>query len=354
MLERGEERLYENLGVARGEQPVATQVERPPVGTIRPERRPLVVLPRRGKDGQAARPCLSASQIESYLACPYLWFVQRRLRAESLDEEFGPLQMGDFAHRALDRFYEAFSQKTGLRKVTPESLLQAREVMSAVLAEQEAAQQALSPSDNRLVPRTELEAREVDALKANLVRYLDFEAQLLPGFRPLFREYEVGTKESVEYAGVRLAGRIDRIDVDGAGRAVVIDYKGSLSADYEPFATEGRPPAKVQTLVYAQVVKRLLGLDVVGALYVSYGRAPKVAGAYDGRVLETPHLPNMRHERCACPPEGERSFARLLDETEKRAASAVRALLAGQVDPAPAGPASCAWCPVTACLSRED
>ena len=55
MLERGEERLYENLGVARGEQPVATQVERPPVGTIRPERRPLVVLPRRGKDGQAAR-----------------------------------------------------------------------------------------------------------------------------------------------------------------------------------------------------------------------------------------------------------------------------------------------------------
>ena len=114
--------------------------------------------------------------------------------------------------------------------------------MSAVLAEQEAAQQALSPSDNRLVPRTELEAREVDALKANLVRYLDFEAQLLPGFRPLFREYEVGTKESVEYAGVRLAGRIDRIDVDGAGRAVVIDYKGSLSADYEPFATEGRPP----------------------------------------------------------------------------------------------------------------
>ena len=47
---------------------------------------------------------------------------------------------------------------------------------------------------------------------------------------------------------------------------MVIDYKGSLSADYEPFATEGRPPAKVQTLVYAQVVKRLLGLDVVGAL----------------------------------------------------------------------------------------
>ena len=68
---------------------------------------------------------------------------------------------------------------------------------------------------------------------------------------------------------------------------------------------------------------------------MSYGRAPKVAGAYDGRVLETPYLPNMRHERCVCPPEGERSFARLLDETEKRAASAVRALLAGQVDPAP-------------------
>lgn len=378
LVERGEERLGENLAASRVPRPVEARAARPAPGEVRPERRGLVVLPRGGREG--GETCLSASQIESYLACPCLWFVQRRLRVQPLDEEFGPLQMGDFAHHALEGFYRAFWERTGARKVGPQTLGEARAVMGEVLAAQQALQPLLKPSDNRLVPTSELEVREMDALKARLVRYLDFEAQLLPGFHPAHLEYEVGVHERVEYAGVRLVGKVDRIDVDDAGHAVVIDYKGSLSADYElagdaaqaagaggaadgpegagaaaDAAAAGAPcvPAKVQTLVYAQVVRRLLGLDVVGALYVCYGREPRLAGAYDARVLETPHLPNMRHARCACPPEGEGSFADLLDATERRAAQAVRALLSGEVNPAPAGPSSCTWCPVSSCAWRE-
>ncbi len=356
LVERGEEHLAENLSQRRTPIPVAARIERPALGAIRPERRALVVLPRGGREGGEI--CLSASQMESYLACPYQWFAQRRLRLQSLDEEFGPLQMGDFAHHALEGFYRAFQERTGTAKVSPQTLGVAREVMRDVLDAHQALQASLAPDDNRLVPTSELEAREVEELKTRLVRYLDFEAQLLPGFRPAYLEYEVGVRERVEYAGVRLVGKIDRIDVDDAGHAVVIDYKGSLTADYELLGDEEKTdpavPAKVQALIYAQVVRRLLGLDVVGALYVCYGREPRLAGAYDARVLETPHLPHMRHDRCACAPEGEGSFANLLDATECRCAQAAQALLSGEVEPAPATPAACAYCPVSSCAQRED
>lgn len=351
MVERGEERLYENAAVAHGTQPIAAHIERPAMGSVNDVHRPLVVLSR--AHGNAA-PRLSASQFESYLACPYLWFVQRRLRAESLDEDFGPLQMGDFAHHALCEFYPRFQAETGAPKVTPGFLPQAKAIMEDVLAAEEALQFELGPESNRLVPRTEFERREVSALCRRLVDFLDFEARFLPGFHPAYFEYEVGAKEKVDYAGVRLVGKIDRIDVDERGRAVIVDYKGSVSAAYEPFDGTGAPPKKVQTLIYAQVVKRVLGLNVVGALYLGYGRMPKVAGAFDPVALEAAHLPAMRHDRCRCEVEGPQSFAGLLDETEARCAHAAELLLAGDVAPNPAGAHACAYCPHSACVYRED
>ena len=350
-IERGEERLYENAAVTQGRQPVAARIERPAMGSVSDAHRSLVVLSRAHDD---ASPRLSASQFESYLACPYLWFVQRRLRAEPLDEDFGPLQMGDFAHHALYEFYPRFQAETASLKVTSELLPQAKAIMREVLDAEESLQFQLGPESNRLVPRTEFERREVAALKRRLTDFLDFEAQFLPGFHPTYFEYEVGAKEKVEYAGVRLVGKIDRIDVDALGRAVVVDYKGSVSAAYEPFGEEGVPPKKVQTLIYAQVVKRLLGLDVVGALYLGYGRVPKVAGAFDPVAIETAHLPAIRHDRCRCEVEGPQSFSGLLDETEVRCARVAELLLAGEVAPAPAGSHACAYCPHSACVYRED
>ena len=85
---------------------------------------------------------------------------------------------------------------------------------------------------------------------------------------------------AVEYAGQKLLGTADRIDVDGDGRCVVIDYKGSLSGVYALAAREQGHLGKVQALIYAQVVRRTLGLDPVGALYVCHGRVKRATGAY--------------------------------------------------------------------------
>jgi hypothetical protein len=79
-----------------------------------------------------------------------------------------------------------------------------------------------------------------------------------------------------------------------------VDYKGSLTKEHDIVDKTWTHPGKVQTRMYARAIERALGLQVVGALYVSYGRRQGVSGAFDARMLEAAHLPAMRHERCSC------------------------------------------------------
>ena len=109
-------------------------------------------------------------------------------------------------------------------------------------------------------------------------------------------------------------------------------------------------PGKVQALIYAQVVRRTLGLEPVGALYVCYGRRKMISGAYDGRVIENAHLPNMRHKDCMC---ATKPFADVLDETEEAVAAALERMLAGDIRPRPETPEACKWCPVSSCSERR-
>lgn len=350
MLLRGEETLRENdtLGVSAQ---VAACIEAPRTGEVSDAARSLVVLPRVLSGGEVlSEPCLSPSQIESYLECPYKWFAERRLRLDDLDEGFGPVEMGDFAHNVLHSFYRHFAEDLGLRKVTTENMGQARELMADVIERHKALQPHLRMSENRLIPTSEVERRELAELERKLMAYLEYEAQLLPTFTPTYLEYDVARGGAVAYAGQKLLGTADRIDVDDSGRFVVIDYKGSLSDSYALAAREQGRLGKVQALIYAQVVRRTLGLEPVGALYVCYGRRKFATGAYDGRVLENAHLPNMRHKDCMC---ADRPFADALDETEEAVAAALERMLAGDIAPRPATPEACKWCPVSSCSERK-
>lgn len=307
---------------------------------------------------------LSPSQIEAYLECPYQWFATRRLRIEGLDEGFGPLEIGTFAHSALESFYRRFRQ-VGYAKVHEDNLAQARMLMNEIVTDLVHEQFSLDPGSGRLVPVTELERREVDALCNQLVAYLDFEARLLPTFHPAYLEYAIDADRPTEYASYPITGTIDRIDVDDNGHAVILDYKSSVNAEHEIAGKTPNHMGKVQTRIYAQVVKRVLGLNVVGALYVSYGRKPAVAGAYDPRVLDAAHLPGMKTDACACglaeagsadPVDGfslaDLTFDAMLDETERIAGNALSRMDALDVAPNPAYSKACAYCPVLACPKR--
>ena len=351
MLLRGEDALCSNDALSDVPAPEAARIEPPLTGAVSSEARSLVVLPRVLQGGQVLdEPCLSPSQIESYLECPYKWFAQRRLRLDDLDEGFGPLEMGDFAHNALHSFYKHMSEDLGEAKVTPQLLPQARELMADVLARHKALQPHLRQSENRLIPTSQVEHRELAELERKLMDYLDFEAELLPTFAPKYLEYDVACGGAVDYAGHKLLGTADRIDVDGEGRCAIIDYKGSISGSYALGVREEGRLGKVQALIYAQVVRRTLGLEPVGALYVCYGRRKMISGAYDGRVIENAHLPNMRHKDCMC---ADRPFTDVLDETEEAVAAALERMLAGDIRPRPETPEACKWCPVSSCSERR-
>lgn len=351
MLLRGEDALCANDALATEPTPVAACIEPPLTGAVSPEARSLVVLPRVLQGGQVLdEPCLSPSQIESYLECPYKWFAQRRLRLDDLDEGFGPLEMGDFAHNALHSFYKHLSDDLGEAKVTPQLLPQARKLMADVLERHKALQPHLRQSENRLIPTSQVEHRELAELERKLMDYLDFEAELLPTFAPKYLEYDVARGGAVDYAGHKLLGTADRIDVDGEGRCAIIDYKGSISGSYALGVREEGHLGKVQALIYAQLVRRTLGLEPVGALYVCYGRRKMISGAYDGRVIENAHLPNMRHKDCMC---ATKPFFDVLDETEEAVAAALERMLAGDIRPRPETPEACKWCPVSSCSERR-
>ena len=362
----GEDALHANL--APGDDASDAEAwEVPASGDVSPAARGRVVLPREGGSASGDRPAtpvLSPSAIESYLECPCKWFSLRRLRLSEPDAGFGPLEMGSFSHGVLKSFYEHFIE-AGNAKVAPGNLEEARSLMRETFARHLAFQPELKRKANPLLPLTAFERAEAHGLERRLVSYLDREAALLPGFAPAYFELDFGAKEPFAYGGFELRGSVDRIDVNGRGQAVVIDYKGSLSPDYalasaSPAATAGGAvlPHKVQALVYAQVARRLLGLEVVGALYVSYGRDGRVAGAFDRTFVGAADVPGIDAEACGAPGPaaeavGAGSFAELADRVEEGIARAALSMGAGQVSPDPRGADPCGFCPVLACERRR-
>lgn len=355
---KGEERYGSALSSGRLDFQGFDSRELAATGSISEDRRGNIVVTFAGE--QAA---LSPTQVESYLDCPYKWFSHRRLRLEPLDMGFGSLEMGVLVHDVMSHFYQAFQQDDPGRRVTGDNVDEAERLCRAVFAER-FEKQRRSTKSTRVAPIGALEMAQVEELMEKVVRFVRQEADFLPGFRPCHSELKFGKDNPVSYAGFALMGSIDRIDVDDKGRAVVVDYKGSLGGaaggaymllpkDFD--ASEGFVlPRKVQTLMYAQVARRELGLDVVGALYVNYGNGSG-AGAIDDRVID-PALARMAakdRKRCSSFEAGFDAFGDLLDEVERRIGLAIQGLLEGNVRANPSSPEACKYCPVEICDQKE-
>jgi ATP-dependent helicase/DNAse subunit B len=215
----------------------------------------------------------SASSLEVWAACPVKWFVERMLRADDLDPDPEPLARGGLAHAVLKDTLEGLRERTGSARLTPARLRLAKELLQAALLKREA-EFPLSTAPER---RPGLRRR----LEADLERYLEHAAEQESPLEPTYLELgfgfgpgegEVDPAPPVDPVlpaldlggGLRLRGRIDRVDVvAGAEQAVVYDYKGRIA----PPAAKWTEQGNVQVALYMGAVEQLLGLEAVGGFY---------------------------------------------------------------------------------------
>lgn len=377
-----------------------------PAGVIGEEARPLVVVPNEGNPhGFEGMPLLSASQIESYLECPYKWFSLRRLRLRDVDAGFTPMEMGTFAHRVLEVTHRTLLDEAraaagqdvsrplddlsahlaGSRLSLDDRglLAHAHEVLGAEFdlhLKHQFLHQPRSQRQQLLIPHTEMDRGILRSLRQDLLTVLDFEAGLFEGFEPRLMEWDFGRGgELVEYAGVYINGTVDRVDVDAHGNAVVIDYKhkspNGFVDEYALFPRgreEGAPfslPRRVQSLIYGQVVRKAYPeLSVRAAVYLGSKGDHAVSGAVSEnlaeRVFGTHPLSKAALARVAVPEGddfgvGECGFAgecgidAVLDATERLVSQKIEEMLAGNIEARPLDDKACSYCPVMNCEKRR-
>lgn len=311
---------------------------------------PYLVLRRRDGEGENAPlvPRLtSASQIEAYSTCPLCWFVSYRVKPQSIDAGFGNMEKGNFVHDVLEHLHARLPQE-GMERVTPENLQRAQELLREVFDETLAEHAGKRGTEGPLVPLSAVEERQVAEILPQLEGVLAYESEALAPFAPRYLEFAFNELK-VEYAGWPLGGRIDRVDVDAENRAVVIDYKHRSGVEEFKLADptvrdEERGEAPIddprwlpphtQTLIYAQAMRRALGLDTRAALYFSTkGGKPALRGAASAELLEEERgdgrIPGLKK---GFPGEGgSMDFDALLDRVETGIAERLRELEAGDV-----------------------
>ena len=411
-------------GVARGEEEVLVNllpqasnpdcvVELPTIepGEIDPKLKNIVVLPRhltretleqelQGliEVSREGLPLLSASQIETYLECPYKWFTQRRIKISQVDTEFAPMQMGTFIHRVLELTHatllaEALGcdvaevdlaiepvllQDVVGSRITSDNLDHAKQVLDTCFAQvwDEQFNNINRASSNELIPHSIQERKQVENIREDLKDLLEFEASHFIGYQPRFFELRFGREENVvEYAGAQFTGSIDRVDVNAHGQALIIDYKHKVTKDLKAYSaklsldselSKEILPRHVQSAIYAQIMRKQLTkykLEPVAAIYLgTKEQKDKPSFALAGMATEaaTEHIWNMhpedkklRDQAVMVVSQNSAEFADYLDAWESLIAQKVQAMLSGDFRANPCDKDACKYCPVKLCDKRR-
>jgi RecB family exonuclease len=216
-----------------------------------------------------SRSVFSANSLEGWVTCSYKWFVEHELRPQRLEPVADPLWLGSLVHDALERLYR---DPPGEEAIPRSGDLPRWRKRFAELLDEAATGSGvpLNPSRRAALERARA---QVDA-------FLETETENETDFRPrpdllelAFGPFDEDASQGPEHAAlalgdVTLRGRIDRIDVDGTGRALVRDYKtGKSVAAADKFSERGT----LQIQLYMRVAQRILGLEPVAGLYQPLG-----------------------------------------------------------------------------------
>ena len=98
--------------------------------------------------------------------------------------------------------------------------------------------------------------------------------------------------------------------------------------------------------MYSKVVEDLLGLEVVGALYLN-PLVPGIRGACEGSIADFGDYPNVK-----IPNMRGRPFDELITITAAEVDERLTHLAAGDIEPDPYDASTCKYCPALLCEKR--
>ena len=273
----------------------------------------------------------SASQINGYARCPWHFFARYLLRLEELaepSEQLAPAVRGSFCHAVLCRVMTKLRERAGgpvdLSKLKPEEL-------DAELAAAVEAQAAALDADPVLLA-------QVACWRSLLRRYLSAQAEQMGQWgdvRAAWFELGFGDRGSrrdpaslkepvtlgLPGCRIRLAGRIDRVDLLGPP-----DAQRLLAVDYKTGGVPGRGDIEqhrdLQLALYTAALGELLGRPCAGGVY---------HGLADGSQRYFADTLVSRGKRTS-----DEEFPAKLDQALAAAAGLVAGMRAGRFDALPA------------------
>lgn len=214
----------------------------------------------------------SPSQLETYAQCPFKYFAERVLnipRRKDYAPEVDPDDRGTLFHDCLEKFLR---EKGDLE-----------ETVETVFKENAAELSYANPELYRyLKEKTLFQAKQL--LQNELEEAKELEAPL----KPAYFEWSFGDGKNrpLELDGIKVGGRIDRIDIDPkTGRFLVLDYKtGSITA-FKEKRLEG---LSLQLPLYILAVRTLLldGKEAIGGLLIATKTGDKKTGLVDSAYNE--------------------------------------------------------------------
>ena len=233
----------------------------------------------------------SVTELESYAKCPFQYFANKGLKLgvkdDELEDELSNLERGSLLHEVIFTFCYNRRERgyPSIRQCTNDVFEEAKRQLNDILdnASEDYRRKRNEPpvGENNLFWAT-----DVEKLRVALYKWLEAErtndVQGHPryfevGFGPedrarrteLKRDPELSCTEPIFIGDVRMAGKIDRIDI-GNGVFNIVDYKSGSSTIRMPEILSGQ---SLQLPVYLQIAKELLeskegtGLNPAAGLY---------------------------------------------------------------------------------------
>ncbi|MBX3009148.1 MAG: exodeoxyribonuclease V subunit gamma [Melioribacteraceae bacterium] len=219
----------------------------------------------------------SVTQLETYAKCPFKFYIERVLNIEELEEpseDIEAIEMGRLLHEILFRFYEKIREKEILIAGCTQPIFSKALKIIFSVAEEE------FDKINFKSTLSFFEKEKLMGLNGNpedsiLYKFVEKEREQDPTFVPSFFEVSFGKLKSdnsdkslinnsaVDVNGVKLRGKIDRIDINHKLKTFnIIDYKLSGT---KPKAVELKNGISLQLPIYMlaaqQLLKEKLNLD---------------------------------------------------------------------------------------------